>query len=154
MKKLITISLALLLSLSVYSQTSGFGIGANLGNSLDFSLKYWTGESSAIAAAAGFSFWSYGGFHVSGDYLFHPWEWNAGKDLMKVHVGPGIGMGFFSGYSNNFGVSVRAASGVGYYFHNIALELHADVVPMLGLYGPWSGVDPDVGYFVGARWYF
>ena len=91
MKKLITISLALVLSLSAYSQTSGFGIGANLGSSLDFSLKYWTGETTAIAAAAGISFWNYGGVHLSGDFLFHLWGWEAGQDQMKVYLGPGIG---------------------------------------------------------------
>ncbi|MDX2432754.1 MAG: hypothetical protein QNK35_17585 [Bacteroides sp.] len=154
MKKLVIISLALVMSISAYSQTSGFGIGANLGSSLDFSLKYWTSENTAIAAAAGFSFWNYGGFHASGDFLWHLWGWSAGKDQMKVYLGPGVGMGIYSGYSQNFAMSVRAASGVGYYFNNIALELHADIVPMVGLFGPWSGADFDVAYFVGARWYF
>jgi len=73
---------------------------------------------------------------------------------MKVYLGPGIGMGFYSGYSQNVGMSLRAASGVGYYFHNIALELHANIVPMVGVFGPWDGADFDGGYFVGARWYF
>jgi hypothetical protein len=154
MKKLITISLALVLSLSAYSQTSGFGIGANLGSSFDFSLKYWTSESTAIAAAAGFNFWNYGGFNVSGDFLFHLWGWEAGQDQMKIYLGPGLGMGFYSGYSDNFSMTIRAASGIGYYFHNIALELHADAVPGVGIFGPWSGADFDAAYFVGARWYF
>jgi hypothetical protein len=154
MKKLITISLALVLSLSAYSQTSGFGIGANLGSSIDFSLKYWTSESQAIAAAAGFNFLNYNGFHLTGDYLFHLWGWDAGQDQMKIYLGPGLGLGFYSGYSDNFGLSIRAASGLGYYFHNIALELHADVVPMVGVVGPWDGADFDVAYFVGALWYF
>ncbi len=154
MKKIITLSLALVLSLSVYSQTSGFGIGANLGSSLDFSMKYWTSESTAIAAAAGFTFWNYGGFHASGDFLFHLWGWNAGEDQMKVYLGPGLGIGVYTGYSDNFSMTIRAASGVGYYFHNIPLELHADLVPGVGIFGPWSGADYDPGYFVGARWYF
>lgn len=149
MKKLITISLALVLSLSAYSQTSGFGIGANLGSSIDFSLKYWTSESTAITAAAGFNYFNYSGFHISGDFLFHLWEWNAGQDQMKVYLGPGVGLGFGS----EFHVTIRAASGVGYYFHNIPLELHANIVPGLGVAG-WDGVTNDPSFFIGGRWYF
>lgn len=154
MKKLITLSLALVLSLSAYSQTSGFGIGATLGSNLDFSLKYWTSETTAIQAAAGLDFWNYTGFHTSGDFLFHLWGWQAGQDQMKVYLGPGIGFGFYSGYSDNFSTSIRATSGIAYYFHNIPLELFSDLVPTWGLFGPWGGMDYYADFYVGARWYF
>jgi len=154
MKKLITISLALVLSLSAYSQTSGFGIGAIVGSSVDFSLKYWTSESTAIAAAAGFDLYGYAGFHATGDFLFHLWGWDAGQDQMKIYLGPGMGLGVYSGYAENFGMSLRAVSGIGYYFHNIPLELIAEVVPTFGIFGPWDGFDPWVDWYVGARWYF
>ncbi len=39
MKKLIIISLALVLSLSAYSQTSGFGIGATVGTNIGLHHK-------------------------------------------------------------------------------------------------------------------
>ena len=154
MKKLITISLALVLSLSAYSQTSGFGIGAIVGSSFDFSMKYWTSESTAIAAAAGFDLYGYGGFHATGDFLFHIWGWNAGQDQMKIYLGPGMGIGIYSGYAENFGMSLRAVSGIGYYFHNIPLELIADVVPTFGIFGPYDGFDYWADWYVGARWYF
>jgi len=154
MKKLLIISLALLLSFSAYSQTSGFGIGAIVGSSVDFSMKYWTSENTAIAAAAGFHFWSYGGFHANADFLFHLWEWDVAQDMMKVYLGPGLGFGVYTGYVDNFSMSVRAPGGVGYYFHGFPLEAFAEIVPTLGLFGPWNGTDPYLAYYVGARWYF
>ena len=83
------------------------------------------------------------------NFLFHLWGWNAGQDQMKVYLGPGIGLGFGS----EFHVTIRAASGVGYYFHNIPLELHANIVPGLGVAG-WNGVVNDPSFFIGGRWYF
>jgi len=153
MKKIIIASLALVLSVNAFSQTSGVGIGAIVGSSFDFSAKFWVSENTAFALAAGLDFYAWGGFHVTGDYLIHQWGWDVGQDQMKVYLGPGIGFGFHSGYINNFSMNLRAASGVGYYFHNIPLECFVDVVPGADVFGPdgfyfrWSS-------YVGARWYF
>lgn len=164
MKKLIIISLALVLSLSAYSQTSGFGIGATVGTNIDFTIKYWTGETTAIAAAVGFD-WTggYGGIHVSGDFLFHLWSFDVGQDQMKVYLGPGVGFGFAVGnyywddyYWNDYSrvwMTLRAPGGVGYYFHNIPLECFAELVPGFDIFGPY-GFDFRWNSYVGARWYF
>jgi len=153
MKRLITISLALFLSLSVFSQTSGIGIGAVVGSSVDFTAKFWTGEKTAFAAAAGFSLWSYGGFHVSGDFLIHNWTIDIGENMMKVYFGPGVGLGIHPAYSTSISIGIRAPGGVGWYFHDLPLECFAEVVPTIYPVGPW-GFDWGVGGYVGARWYF
>lgn len=153
MKKIIIISLALMLSLSAFSQTSGTGIGAALGSSLDFTAKFWTSETTAFAVAAGIDWGSYGGFHVSGDYLFHLWQWDVAQDMMKVYLGPGIGMGVHFNHDSPISMSLRAPGGVGYYFHNIPLECFAEIGPEVMLFSPW-GFEPWWFSVIGARWYF
>lgn len=155
MKKLFTVSLALMLSLSAFSQTSGTGIGVILGSSIDFSAKFWTSETTAFDVAAGIDFGGWGGVHANADFLIHGWSFDVAQDIMKVYYGPGVGVGFYSGYADNLSISARAPGGVGWYFHQIPLECFAEVVPTLGLFGPWtSGVDFWIDYYIGARWYF
>jgi hypothetical protein len=153
MKKLILISLALVLSFNAFSQTEGIGIGAILGSSFDFSVKLWTGEKTAFDAAVGFDLGTYGGVHFNADFLYHNWSWDVLEDEMKVYFGPGAGMGFHSGYSNNVSMSLRAPGGVGYYFHSFPLEAFAEIVPGFDIFGPW-GFNFRWGSYVGARWYF
>ena len=153
MKKLTTITLALFLSLSVFSQTSGVGIGVSLGSSADFTAKFWTGEKTAFAVAAGIDYAYYGGVHFSGDFLIHNWSFDIAEDMMKVYFGPGVGVGIHPSYYNNISVSIRAPAGVGWYFHNIPLECFAEVVPTFYVAGPF-GFDFSPGGYIGARWYF
>jgi hypothetical protein len=156
MKKIILISLALVLSFSAFSQTEGFGLGAQIGTSVDFTVKLWMSEKMALAAATGFEYLSYGGFHVTGDLLFHNWTFDVAEDQMKVYFGPGLGLGVYLGayyYSSNVWMTLRAPGGVGYYFHSMPLEAFVEVAPGLDLFGPW-GVDFRWGSYVGARWYF
>ena len=150
MKKIIIASLAIVLSMNAFSQTSGIGIGATLGSNLNFSAKFWVSESNAFQLAAGLDFGTWGGFHITGDYLFHLWGWDVGQDQMKVYFGPGVGFGFHpSAFSMNF----RPTSGVGYYFHKIPLECIFDIVPAFDLFGPLD-FEFNWASYIGARWYF
>ena len=156
MKKLILISLAMVLSLSTFSQTEGIGIGAAFGTNIDFTAKMWLGETTALAAATGFDWGSYGGLHLSVDFLVHPWSFDVAQDMMKVYFGGGLGVGIYTGsyyYSSNFWMTLRPPVGVGYYFHSIPLEAFVEFVPGLDLFGPWD-VNFRWGTYVGARWYF
>ncbi len=159
MKKLVTISLALMLSISAFSQTSGIGIGAELGTVVDFTAKFWTGETTAVALAAGFDWGGYGGLHVNGDFLFHMWSFDVGQDMMKVYFGPGVGLGVYLGTYYSYDTyskvwfTLRAPGGVGYYFHNMPLECFAEFAPGVDIFGPY-GFDFRWNSYVGARWYF
>ncbi len=160
MKKIVIISLALVLSLSAFAQTSGTGIGASIGTNIDFTAKFWTGETTAFAVAAGFDYGGYyGGLHVSGDYLFHLWSFDVGQDMMKVYFGPGVGLGVslatYYGWESYSRVwfTIRAPGGVGYYFHNMPLECFVEFAPGLDVFGPY-GVNDRWDSYIGARWYF
>lgn len=156
MKKLILVSLALVISVSAISQTEGIGIGAIFGSTVDFSVKMWTSETTAFAAAAGFDWGTYGGVHVSADFLFHNWSFDVAEDMMKVYFGPGVGLGVYTGslyYSSNLWMTLRAPGGVGYYFHSFPLEAFVEFVPGVDIFGPW-GFDFRWSSYIGARWYF
>ena len=159
MKKLVIISLALMLSISAFSQTSGIGIGAELGTVVDFTAKFWTGETTAVALATGFDWGGYGGLHVNGDFLFHMWSFDVGQDMMKVYFGPGVGVGVYLGTYYTYDTyskvwfTLRAPGGVGYYFHNMPLECFAEFAPGIDIVGPY-GTDFRWNSYVGARWYF
>ncbi|MEN8156058.1 MAG: hypothetical protein ABFS10_03850 [Bacteroidota bacterium] len=153
MKKLILVSLAVVLSMTAFSQTSGFGIGAILGTTADFSMKLWTSETTAFDAAVGLDLGTYGGFHTNADFLFHLWSFDVAQDMMKIYFGPGIGMSVYSGYVNNVSIYPRAPGGVGYYFHSIPLEAFAEIAPAMDLIGPWD-LHFRWSSYIGARWYF
>ncbi len=176
MKKLILVSLAAILSINALAQDSGTGIGAIIGTNVHFTAKFWTGETTAFAAAIGFDYYSsnvygysgysgsggYGGLNLTGDYLFHLWSFDLGQDMMKVYFGPGIGIGY-STYSYSYyytlnsysrlWLTVRAPGGVGYYFHNIPLECFVEFAPGLDIFGP-QGLHSRFRSYIGARWYF
>jgi hypothetical protein len=80
MKKIILISLALVLSLSAFSQTEGIGIGVKLGTTVDFTAKFWMGEKTALDLSAGFDYGGFGGLHLSADYLIHNWSFDIAHD--------------------------------------------------------------------------
>jgi hypothetical protein len=156
MKKIVLVTLALAFTAGMYAQTSGVGIGARIGNSLDFTAKFWMSEKNAFAVGAGIDYWYYGGgFKVDGDFLIHNWTIDIAQDQMKVYFGPGVGVGFYSGWYNtsNVAVYLRAPGGVGYYFHSFPMEAFVDLVPTIDVVGP-SGFNFRWLSYVGARWYF
>ncbi len=164
MKKLIIVSLALVFSLSAFSQTSGIGIGAKLGTTIDFTAKFWMSEKTAFDVSAGIDYGGYGGLHVSADFLIHNWSIDVAQDMLKVYFGPGLGLGVatWGGYSSYYWeyyeysrvwLTVRAPGGVGYYFHNIPLECFVEFAPGVDIFGPY-GFHFRWDSYIGARWYF
>lgn len=159
MKKLILLCLSLALSLGVFAQTSGTGIGARIGTGLDFTARFWTADNMAFDVAAGLDFvnsWGVG-LHADAGLAIVGWSWSVAQDEMKVYLGPGVGMGmYFNGtWGSYFDISLRAPSGVGYYFHSMPLECFAELTPYINFFDS-NGFDLGFGSagYVGARWYF
>jgi len=160
MKKLLIVSLALMLSLGAFAQTEGTGIGAILGTSTDFTAKFWLSEQNAFVASAGFDWGTWGGIHANADFLFHLWSFDVAQDQMKVYFGPGIGIGvslwttWYSYYEySRFRITPRAPGGVGYYFHGFPLEAFVEFAPGFDIIGPY-GFNFRWDSYIGARWYF
>lgn len=159
MKRFLLASLALVISMGLFAQTSGTGIGVRIGTGFDFSAKFWIAESTAFQVDAGVESWD--GLHADGSYLIHSWSWSVAQDQMKVYYGPGISLGMYNLSGNAwFNMGVRAPSGVGYYFHSIPLECFVEFTPGINLFGPNGAFNFDGGSwvhwssFVGAHWYF
>lgn len=149
MKRVILILFALCLTSNAFPQKGDFGMGLILGNPTAFSIKWWTGDRSAIDASLGYHYGNLNHLHLNTDLLLHLWTFEKEQDLIKIYFGPGAGLGFISDLS----VTVRAPVGAGLYLHNIPLELFAELVPLLQIIGPGDSRFLMDGY-IGVRWYF
>lgn len=135
-----------------------FGIGANVGAPVEFTLKYWFDEKSGVSAAAGT--YGFAWFDLRGQYerditSFHEWPW--GELGMYWDAGLQI-----SGYPATFygvsGVGVGPYGGVAarLRFNDVPAEVYAgpDIGFQFDKYGALSGVSPIYHGTVGGRWYF
>jgi hypothetical protein len=121
------------------------------------------GEKTAFDASIGFNYYgSYGGLHLSGDYLIHNWSFDIAQDMMKVYFGPGLEVGVATGYASWYWdtyahsrvwFAIRAPGGVAYYFHSLPLEAFVEFVPGVDIFGPY-GFHFRWSSYIGARWYF
>lgn len=149
MKRMILLLFALCLASNAWPQKDDFGLGLILGNPTAFSIKWWTGDRSAIDASLGYHYGNMNHLHLNTDLLLHLWAFEKEQDLIKIYFGPGAGLGFIS----DLNITLRAPVGTGLYLHNIPLELFAEVVPLLKIIGPGDSRFLIDGY-IGARWYF
>lgn len=151
MRKLILLCLVSMIPLRTTAQNQDLdiGLGIILGSPSGLSAKLWTGEKTAVAAAAGYHFGMYNHISLSADFLAHLWTIPHEADELKVYFGMGAGMGFLSEIS----LDIRFPGGVSLYPGTGSLELFAELVPALQLFGPEDLRLRLLGY-LGTRWYF
>ncbi len=77
------------------------------------------------------------------------WAFQKDEGIIKIYFGAGAGMGFISDLS----IGVRAPAGAALFLDKIPIELFAEFVPALQLFG-----EGDLRFmleaYIGARWYF
>jgi hypothetical protein len=149
MKRVILVLFTVCLSMNAFPQKGDFGMGLILGNPTAFSIKWWTGNSSAIDASLGYHYGNMNHLHLNTDLLLHLWSIEKEQDIIKIYFGPGAGMGFISDLS----ITVRAPVGTGLYLNDLPLEIFAELVPLFQIIGP-EGTRFKVDGYIGARWYF
>ena len=149
MKRMILMLFALSLASKALPQKGDFGMGMILGNPTAFSIKWWTGNKSAIDASLGYHYGNMNHLHLNSDLLLHLWTIEKEQDLIKIYFGPGAGLGFISDLS----ITARAPLGTGLYLHHIPLELFAELVPLFQIIGP-GGSHFLIDGYIGARFYF
>ncbi len=71
MKKVFLSLILIFLCLNVFSQKGDFGMGVILGNPTSLSVKYWTGDLTAIDASLGYRYGSANHLYLNTDFLFH-----------------------------------------------------------------------------------
>ena len=124
-------------------------MGIILGNPTSASVKYWTGNVTAIDASLGYRYGSANHLYLNTDFLFHLWEFEKEEGTIKVYFGAGAGLGFISDLS----FSIRVPVGAALFLDNIPLELFAELVPTVQVFGEGDIRFRMEGY-LGARWYF
>lgn len=149
MKRVILILCAAFLSTNASAQKGDFGMGIILGNPTSVSVKYWTGKVTAIDASLGYRYGSANHLYLNTDFLFHLWAVEKEEGTIKMYLGTGAGLGFVSDLS----FSIRAPVGAAMFLDNIPIELFAELVPTLQVFGEGDIRFRFEGY-LGARWYF
>ena len=124
-------------------------MGVILGNPTSFSIKYWTGELTAIDASIGYRYGSSNDLYLNTDFLFHLWSVQKDEGLIKFYFGTGAGLGFISDLS----LSIRAPFGAALFLDKHPVELFAEIVPTLQIIGV-GNTRFRMEAYIGARWYF
>ncbi len=147
MKKLILVSIAVLLSLNVFSQGSGLGIGVIIGEPTGLSGKMWTSEKTAIDAGLAWSFVGSGFLHIHADMLMHSFAIDVDKGQLPVYFGLGAKLVL----ANDLGLGVRIPVGMSYLFESAPIDIFIELVPVLDLI-PATAFTFEGG--IGIRYYF
>ncbi|MFW6159704.1 MAG: hypothetical protein ACOC57_01015 [Acidobacteriota bacterium] len=132
----------------IFAQESGTGIGFILGEPTGINLKLWTGNKTALVAAAAWSFEGKESIHFHLDYLYHQFEAiPLEKGFLPFYYGVGIRVK--NGRQERLGV--RLPLGLNYHFKKVPLDIFAEVVPVFDLI---PGTDLHFNGGVGFRYFF
>ena len=140
----------------------GFGIGIIIGEPTGLSAKKWISKTTAIDAAAAWSFTDFNSFQLHVDYLWHNYDLIKTKELpgqLSVYYGIGGRIKLKSGNGGNgkdnkdedTRLGVRVPVGLSYTLKENPVELFAEVVPLLDVV-PETKL--GIGLGIGARYYF
>jgi hypothetical protein len=145
---LILLLFCLLPPFTASAETEAFGIGVLLGEPTGLSAKVRLGETSAIDAAAAWSFLDEGSFYFHADYLFHFTDvFSVDPGELPLYVGAG---GKIALREDPF-LGVRIPVGIAYEFETVPLDVFFEVAPGVGLIPETSA---DFGGGIGIRYYF
>ena len=137
----------------------GFGVGVIIGEPTGLNVKKWISDTTAIDGAAAWSFYDFNSFQLQADYLWHNFDLLKTEDLpgrLPVYWGVGVRIKFKGendgkGNDERTRVGVRAPVGISYLFHDVPVDLFAEVVPILDI-APETKF--GIGVAIGARYYF
>ena len=138
----------LLLCVISVEGSNGWGIGVILGEPTGISLKFWNGRTTAIDAAAAWSFKGEEKLHLHMDWLFHNFK------LLKVQRGKlplYLGIGGRVKFEEETRVGVRIPVGVCFIPRDIPIDVFLEIVPILDL-APETHFDMNAS--IGIRYFF
>lgn len=150
MKRLL-LAIALMVSVSlstVFAQADVFGIGVLLGEPTGVAAKVRLGPTSAIDAAAAWSFVDKGSFYFHADYLVHF------NDVFTVDPGElplYVGIGGMVSLREDPLLGIRIPVGLAYEFESAPLDVFFEIAPGMGIFPETS---LEFGGGIGIRYYF
>lgn len=130
------------------AQSSGFGLGAILGEPTGINFKHWTGSKTALVGAVAWAFGRENAFHLHLDHIFHNFR------LIKAerHSIPfyyGIGLRFKDEREDRLGV--RFPLGIIYMFEDAPVDIFLEIVPIFD-FVPKTELSFNAA--IGARYFF
>ena len=132
----------------VRAQRRGVGLGIILGEPTGISFKKWTGGTTAIDAAAAWSFDREDSFHFHMDYLIHDFDFlKTSQGRLPVYYGIGGRIRL----EDKTRIGIRIPVGLCYIFENAHLDLFSELGPILDL-APRTEFTLSVS--IGLRYYF
>jgi hypothetical protein len=123
-----------------------FGIGAEFGEPIGVTAKYWLNDFIALDAAGGWSPAPHSVAEVHMDLLFHDFNLlTAPEGKMPVYIGGGL-LGRFRDDGRSDLGGWRFPLGVSYMFDNCPVDIFAEVAPEI-IFAPFArgGIDGVVG---------
>lgn len=133
---------------TVYSQKNIFGLGIILGEPTGISAKVWTGQKTAIDAAAAWSFYYPAATHLHADFLKHNFT------LIDVSEGK---LPFYYGLGAQLKISpqsqlgIRIPVGLSYIFDKAPFDAFIEIVPTMNII---PATQFWINAAIGARYYF
>jgi len=147
MKKLFILLFAVVISLNLFSQDKGFGLGVIIGEPTGLSAKLWTSELTAVDAGAAWALINGGFIRFHADALFHNFSIDVDQGKLPVYFGIGGKLVL----ANNLGVGVRVPFGIAYLFDSVPIDIFLELVPVLDLL---PATDISFEGAIGVRYFF
>ena len=147
MKKFILLLCIFFLSLTVFSQGSGIGLGVIIGEPTGLSAKIWTRDNTAVDGALAWSFVGNGYVHLHADMLMHSFAIDVDQGQLPLYLGIGAKLEVGS----NLGLGVRVPFGIAYLFDSAPIDVFLELVPVLNLI-PSTTFSFEGG--IGIRYFF
>ena len=156
MKKILTVLLASLLSISAQASESwsGLGIGIIAGSPTGVTFKNWTSETTAIDLSAEWTTSSNDQFHIHADHLIHDFNMIKADGIagsLALYYGYGGVIKLNEGKKKDTVLGIRVPVGLSLLLNKQPVELFIEVAPTLE-------VVPDtklnVNAAIGGRFYF
>lgn len=138
-----------LLSVSSYSQTRGFGLGVMVGEPTGLSAKYWISGQNALDFGLGYSFVRKGRLHFHMDYLFHHQNIFRSTENFALYYGPGFRLKTVEG--DDARLAFRFGVGLVWLPRNAPIDVFVEVAPLLDII---PATDFGVNAALGLRFFF
>ncbi|MEO0293336.1 MAG: hypothetical protein ABIN61_03820 [candidate division WOR-3 bacterium] len=120
------------------------GLGIVAGDPTGITIKTWTGSSTSVCGASGWSF-KEDYFQINCDFIYHFF------DLIKVEKGElplYLGMGGRILFKKEIEIGIRVPVGLTYLFEEAPFDLFFEISPLLNLY---PETDFDASASIGGR---
>lgn len=147
-KVIVVFGVILVLAAPAVEGREDWGIGVILGEPTGISLKAWNSRTTAIDAAAAWSFKEEGKLHLHMDYLFHNFKlFKARNGKLPLYYGIGVRVKF----EEETRVGVRFPVGICYIFRETPIDIFFEIVPLLDL---TPETDFNFNASIGVRYFF